>query len=82
MAAKRGLDGDGHDVHVTAVRHPQALEGLNVQRGVPRPDEGGLLADVARAEARPRAVGAAAVEGHAVEGHIQALGPRPDTAAA
>ena len=67
----RALDGDRHHVHVAAVGHPQLLEGVDLEHGVPRSNQRGLLADGARPEACARTVGHATVVGQAQQGDVE-----------
>src|SRR5262249_17082200 len=71
---KTALDGDGHDVDVTAVGHAETLEGVNLEHRIPGADQRGLLAHRPRAEARPRPVGRAAIVRDADQRHVEAGG--------
>jgi hypothetical protein len=46
------LDRNRRDVDVAIVGHAEPLEGRDLEHGVPRPDQRGLIADVTRAVAR------------------------------
>src|SRR5207244_6249026 len=43
-----GLDRDGDGIDVPTVRHPQAVEGMDLEGGVPGADQGGLIVEVPR----------------------------------
>ena len=66
------LDGDRDHVHVAAVRHAQALEGVDLEDGMPGPDQRGLLAHRPRPEPGAGAVRGAPVVRNAEERDVQA----------
>src|SRR2546428_704143 len=70
------LDRDRHHVHIAAVRHPPPLERMDLQHGVPRPDERRLLAHGPRAEPRARAVRNPAVVRDPDERDVEPCGGR------
>jgi hypothetical protein len=47
------LDRDGDRIDVATVRNAQAVEGMDLEGRVPRPDEGGLIADVTGSKRAP-----------------------------
>src|SRR5262249_52605884 len=67
------LDVEGIAANVARVGHLLLGERTDVERGVVVAKEAGGLADGDRAEARPRTVGDARVEGHAEDGDVAAL---------
>lgn len=68
------FDGKRIDGEIAEVGNAIFGEGIYVEDGVPRADDCGLDADVARPKARPRAISCAAVEGDADEGDFEFLG--------
>src|ERR1700674_677332 len=70
-SAKSVLDGKRIHREIPEVRHAILGKGIHVHRWIPRPDYRGLHANVARAEARPRAIGRATIEWHADQRNLQ-----------
>lgn len=67
------FDGERIDREVAEVGDAIFFEGIDIQNGIPRADDGGLHSDVTRAEARPRSIGRAAVERDADDGDVEFL---------
>lgn len=72
--AKGVLNGKRIHRKVSEVRDTVLGKRVHIQHGIPGPNNCRLNADVSWAEAWPRAVGGAAVEGHAYQRDLQFLG--------
>lgn len=70
------FDGERIDREVTEIGDAVFRKGLHSQDGIPGSDDGGLDADVTRAEARAGSVGGAAVERNADQGDVEFIGLR------
>ena len=68
---KRVFDGKRIYGEIAKVGDAILGEGIYMEDGIPRTNDGGLDADIARAETRAGAVGCPAVEGDADEGEVE-----------
>src|SRR6478752_8945873 len=75
-ALKRVLNRQWIDREIPEIRDALLLEGIEIEDGIPRPDDGRLLAHMPWTETRSRAIGRAAVIRNADQRDVEFCGAR------